>query len=145
MLAALQPAREKLEAVLVPMQDARNDTEESRSSQEQSFAAVLLSAVGGRRSEPGTEADGVLRRALQLARTAGFQQPQAQGCSTGRLGLSQPAPLLCAKLFAGQKQAKSTYTSQAARASYRWAQGIDKPRRKPIMLGLSCSAAIVSL
>ena len=58
MLAALQPAREKLEAVLVPMQDARNDTEESRSSQEQSFAAVLLSAVGGRRRRRGALLDG---------------------------------------------------------------------------------------
>ena len=127
------------------MQDARNDTEEARSSQEQSFAAVLLSAVGGGRSEPGAEADAVLRRALQLARAAGFLQPQAQVSSPARPGLSQPAPVLCAKPSAEQKPEKATSTSQAACASYRRVQGIGKPRRKPIILGLSCSAAIVAL
>ena len=48
-------------------------------SQEQSFAAVLLSAVGGR-PESDAEAGGVLRRALQLARGAGYLQAQAQVC-----------------------------------------------------------------
>ena len=46
-------------------------------SQEESFAAVLLSAVAGR-PEADAEADGVLRRALQLARDAGYLQAQAQ-------------------------------------------------------------------
>lgn len=78
------------------MQDAGSHTEVARSSQEQSFAAVLLSAVGGGRSEPGAEADGVLRRALQLARAAGFLQPQAQVSSPARPGLPQPALVLCA-------------------------------------------------
>lgn len=48
-------------------------------SQEQSFAAVLLSAVGGR-PESDAEAGGILRRALQLARGAGYLQAQAQVC-----------------------------------------------------------------
>ncbi len=46
-------------------------------SQEESFAAVLLSAVAGR-PESDAEADNVLRRALQLARDAGYVQAQAQ-------------------------------------------------------------------
>ena len=46
-------------------------------NQEESFAAVLLSAVAGR-PESDAEAEGVLRRALQLARGAGYVQAQAQ-------------------------------------------------------------------
>ena len=54
--------------------------EDDAHSQEQSFAAVLLSAVGGR-PESDAEAGGVLRRALQLARGAGYLQAQAQVAS----------------------------------------------------------------
>lgn len=46
-------------------------------SQEESFVAVLLSAVTGR-PESDAEADGVLRSALQLALNAGYFQAQAQ-------------------------------------------------------------------
>ena len=46
-------------------------------SQEGSFAAVLLSAITGR-PEADAEADAILRRALQLARDAGYLQAQAQ-------------------------------------------------------------------
>ena len=46
-------------------------------SQEESFAAVLLSAITGR-AEADAEADAILRRALQLARDAGYLQAQAQ-------------------------------------------------------------------
>ena len=101
------------------MQDARSDTEEVRSSQEQSFAAVLLSAVGGGRSESGAEADGVLRRALQLARAAGFLQPQAQVPSPARPGPPQPALVLCAGSSLWQKQEGPVLNSQAVRATYK--------------------------
>ena len=111
--AAMQPVRERLEAALVPMQDAGSVSEEARSSREQSFAAVLLSAVGAR-SEPSAEADCVLRRALQLARAAGFLQPQAQVSSPARLGLPQPALVLCTDSFAWQSRQGPIPISQPA-------------------------------